>query len=186
MQRMVQWESFGELKVFKLLDCDPEVKSFSEQPFTIHYRLAGRWWRHYPDLLVKRHHSMEICEVKTERDAQGSEFQERTAFLDRELKKLGFKYRVIDRTDFDDSGRLAHAETLLRFGRCEATLFERELIRRLLANDSALTWQAAYKGEYGPKGCQVLCRLVLEGKLQVRQGLLPLPDAQFVWRKDSN
>jgi hypothetical protein len=133
MRRMIQWESFGELKAFKLLDCDPDVRSFSEQPFTIFYRLAGRWRRHYPDILVETRRSKEVWEVKTDRDILPTEFEVRTAILQKELPKLGFEYRVVDRGYYGAPMRLAHAETLLRFGRRETTLFDRELVRRFLA-----------------------------------------------------
>lgn len=186
MQRMVQWESFAELKTFKLLDCDPEVKSFSEQPFTIHYRLGGRWRHHYPDILVERGNSTEVWEVKTERDAQHPDFEGRTAFLQREMPNLGLLYRVIDRTDFDAPGKLAHAETLLRYGRSNITLFDRELVRRLLEERGVVNWRAAKAGEYGPRGCRILCRLVLEGKLQARSALLPSPETELDFCEESN
>ena len=32
MERMLQWESLNELNAFRLLDCDPRVTLFSEQP----------------------------------------------------------------------------------------------------------------------------------------------------------
>jgi hypothetical protein len=182
MQRMVQWESSGELKVFKLLDCDPEVKSFHEQPFTIHYQLGGRWRRHYPDILIERDHSMEVWEVKAGHEALLPEFEERSKLLQTELPKHGFRYRVIASTDFDDPGRLTHAEILLRFGRSQITLFDRELLRRLSAKGGPLVWNAAERGQYGPKGRQAICRLVLEGKLEAQLDLLPSPGTRFVWR----
>lgn len=186
MQKMVQWESFGELKVFKLLDCDPEVRLFREQPFTIHYRLAGRWRRHYPDILVETIHSTEVWEVKTERDALSPDIEERSVFLQTALPKLGYNYRVVDRNDFGDQRRLIHAETLLRFGRCQISLFDREFLRRLLNDAGSLCWHAAQRGDYGPKGPHILCRLVLEGRLQARLGPLPAPETEFVWRGESN
>jgi hypothetical protein len=35
MERMLQWESINELNAFRLLDCDPGVTVFSEQPCEI-------------------------------------------------------------------------------------------------------------------------------------------------------
>ena len=32
MERMLQWESMNELNAFRLLDCDPRVAVFTEQP----------------------------------------------------------------------------------------------------------------------------------------------------------
>ena len=35
MKRMLHWESIHELNAFRLLDCDPDVTCFSEQPCQI-------------------------------------------------------------------------------------------------------------------------------------------------------
>jgi hypothetical protein len=37
MKRMLHWESIGELNAFRVLDCDPDVTHFSEQPCQIRY-----------------------------------------------------------------------------------------------------------------------------------------------------
>jgi hypothetical protein len=37
MERMLQWESINELNDFRLLDCDPRVTVFTEQPCEIGY-----------------------------------------------------------------------------------------------------------------------------------------------------
>jgi len=34
---MLHWESIGELNAFRVLDCDPDVTHFSEQPCQIRY-----------------------------------------------------------------------------------------------------------------------------------------------------
>ena len=39
---MVQWESENELNAFRLLDCDPDVTRFHEQPCEIVYVLDGQ------------------------------------------------------------------------------------------------------------------------------------------------
>jgi hypothetical protein len=37
MERMLQWESINELNAFRLLNCDPRVTVFTEQPCEIGY-----------------------------------------------------------------------------------------------------------------------------------------------------
>src|ERR1035437_349834 len=51
MGRMMHWESSNELNAFRLLDCDPNVTSYSEQPCRIAYGLEGGEKIHYPDIL---------------------------------------------------------------------------------------------------------------------------------------
>ena len=42
VRRMVQWESENELNAFRLLDCDPDVTCFNEQPCEVKYVLGGQ------------------------------------------------------------------------------------------------------------------------------------------------
>ncbi|MER6352427.1 TnsA-like heteromeric transposase endonuclease subunit [Streptomyces sp. NPDC001634] len=52
--RMIDYESYLESKWMKLLDFDPEVVSFSAQPFTIDSHDSEGAWRHTPDLFARR------------------------------------------------------------------------------------------------------------------------------------
>ena len=40
MERMLQWESMNELNAFLLLDCDPRVAVFTEQPGEIVWEIC--------------------------------------------------------------------------------------------------------------------------------------------------
>jgi hypothetical protein len=42
MERMLQWESMNELNAFRLLDCDPRVAVFTEQPCEIACDVNGK------------------------------------------------------------------------------------------------------------------------------------------------
>lgn len=94
-------------------------------------------------------------------------------------------YRVIDPSEFDDSHLLEHAETLLRFGRSQITLFDREFVRALFADEVPVTWHAAQRADFGSRGKHILCRMALEGKLHII-GQLPSPEARFAWREGTD
>src|SRR5260370_9079261 len=53
MERMLQWESINELNAFRLLDCDPRVTVFTEQPCEIVYFDGTETRRHYQDIYVE-------------------------------------------------------------------------------------------------------------------------------------
>ena len=53
MERMLQWESMNELHAFRLLDCDPRVTVFAEQPCEIVYFDGTETRRHYPDIYAE-------------------------------------------------------------------------------------------------------------------------------------
>src|SRR5208282_1773043 len=81
MQRMLQWESINELNAFRLLDCDPRVKAFTEQPCEIVYFDGIETRHHYPDIFVAIDSDQELWEVKAECEAVQSEVSTRTELL---------------------------------------------------------------------------------------------------------
>src|SRR5580692_8771394 len=85
MQRSMQWESVNELHAFRLLDCDPGVIRFKEQPCRIEYVGVDGLHRHFPDILVETRVCKELWEVKPLAQAMRPEVSLRTELLLREL-----------------------------------------------------------------------------------------------------
>jgi hypothetical protein len=181
---MIQWKSENELKAFRLLDCDPEVSRFNEQPCEILYVLNGKTKRHFPDIFVERSGGQkELLEIKPESKAMEPEVATRTTLLIQSLPIWGYSYRVVPATDLAMQPRERNAFLLLGFGRRSATDCERELIRRSINNRGSLVWSDACRGEYGSRGREILCSLVLRGVLAIDMDLPISPDTQFVARK---
>ncbi len=166
MSRMLQWESVPELNAMRLLDADPFVRFFAEQPLTLRYRLNGESRIHYPDLLVERDNDpKELWEIKSARDAARDEVAARTALLCADLPAYGYAYRVVYAEEVCRQPRLSNALEILKWGRGPITAVERERIRAILNRLPAVTWGAAVSGTLGRNGRHSLCRLVLEGML---------------------
>ncbi len=64
---MLEWESENELNAFRLLDCNPDVTSFHEQPCKVVYFLDGQAKSHYPDILFEIGHSLKKIGLSTRR-----------------------------------------------------------------------------------------------------------------------
>ena len=160
---MVQWESINELNACRLLDANPFVKEYYEQPLTIHYELDGETHNHYPDFLVMSEMAKELWEVKPLSDAKKPENVARTELLTAELPDLGFSYRLIVAEDLAQEPRLSNVITLLKFGRFPISPLARERIRRLFLQSGTINWGVVKCGDIGPIGRQIVCRLVLEG-----------------------
>jgi hypothetical protein len=168
MGRMLQWESRNELNAFLLLDCDPEVTRFNEQPCEITYVLDGVARRHYPDILVETNGRKELWEVKPESKAAEPEVATRSALLIRSLPIWGYTYRVVLAKDLAGLPRLDNAKTLLHFGgKYTVTVSEWEFIRLALKRYHELSWSKACSGDYGLRGREILCSLALKGYLTV-------------------
>lgn len=75
MHRLVWWESQIERDYIYLLEFDPSVISYEEQPLRISYRLNGKERHYTPDFLVKRVNKSLIVEVKPEEEVQKEENQ---------------------------------------------------------------------------------------------------------------
>lgn len=162
---MLHWESTHELNAFRLLDANPAVLRFCEQPLTVRYVLDGVEHDHYPDIQVVTEQGKELWEVKTGEDAASPEVAQRTRLLAEALPAFGFAYRVVTAEDLAVQPRLANVLFVLRHGRTDIPIVERERIRVLLAKLPNLTWGAIRRGALGTKGLNYACRLILEGGL---------------------
>jgi hypothetical protein len=184
MRRMVHWESENELNAFRLLDCDPDVTRFNEQPCEIVYALDGQLRCHYPDILVQRNGRKELWEVKSETRAEELEITTRTKLLIEELPRWGYAYLVVLAKDLAMQPRLANARFLLGFGRSAVSDCEQELIRLTVKQHGSLLWSDASSGKYGPRGREILCSLVLRGVLTVDPNLPISPSTRFIASKE--
>lgn len=167
LQRMVLWDSPHELNAYRLLDSDPAILEFAEQPCIIHYRLNGKCHRHYPDTLVKTAAGDALWEIKTASDASRPDVAERTHLMTTHLPAFGFQYQVVLAEDLSRQPRLRNVQFLLRHGREELSFEEQEYARQLFTTVDRMKWQAVLCQNYKPFTLKHMCRLILEGQLLV-------------------
>jgi hypothetical protein len=164
---MLQWESSHELNAFRLLDCDPDVTNYCEQPCQIRYVIEGVERVHYPDILVTTSEGKGLWEVKPRSKALERKVLARTALLTRALPRWGYEYRMVFADDLARQPRLSNANLLLRFGARAVDECGWEAIRGMVKRKGRLVWSEACRGDYGAKGCEILCGLVLRGILAI-------------------
>ncbi len=168
LRRALAWDSAAELNLFRLLDCNPAVLSFAEQPCTIHYRLGGVEHRHVPDSIVRADSAQPaFWEVKTAADARRPEIADRTLLLTEHCPLHGYQYSVVLAEDLRREPRLRNARLLLRYGRNALTFEQREYFRRLLVANVPLAWDDVEAERLAPFSFRQACRLVLEGQLSI-------------------
>lgn len=165
--RMTQWESLNERNAFVLLDCDTRVRTYKEQPAVIQYEVAGRSFRHFPDVWVQYESHQEFLEIKPAKQAQDPEVQVRTALMEVELPRFGYRYRLLLAEDLALQPRLKTCSYLARYGRQPIDAQEREWARRMFAQYGHLRWGDIRAGALGAKGTSLACRLALEGNVTV-------------------
>lgn len=142
MHRMLQWESEHEANAMRLLDADPNVICFQEQPCEILYQLDGIQHRHYPDFLAINQHSRTLIEVKSTIDANATDIAKRTAFLQKALPSFGYQYRVMLAEDVEAQPRLDNIKRILKMRCKQLSTLERENLRVSFKQQPAQPWGA--------------------------------------------
>jgi hypothetical protein len=176
MDRMIQWESIHERNAFLLLDADPTVSAFSEQPCEIAYVLAGVIHRHFPDALVETFAGPELWEIKDAASAADPEVVVRTRLMEKELPKFGYRYRVVLGEALGMEPLLSNARAVIKWGRrARPDPAETEALRQAFVGDSFRRWGEVLSGTFGPDGRAGVCRLLLTGvlRMDIRQRLTP-------------
>lgn len=163
--RMVQWESPNELNAFRLLDANPHVRAFREQPMWITYRLGGQLFLHIPDALVETEVGREVWEVKPTDKALEPQCSERSRLLTQALPALGYTYRVVLAEELRRQPRLSNILQFLKYGRREMTPVERECLRRVIDSTDLISWGAGTSSVLGTHGRALIARAFLEGAL---------------------
>lgn len=165
MGRMLQAESPHELNAMRLLDADPAVSSFHEQPLEIKFIMDGEVRRHIPDLMVHYGNAVELWEIKSDQAAVDSETEVRTAVLTEALGSHGYGYRLVLGTDLTRGPRLFNALTLLKYGREVVAPMEREQLRLLFVAAGNVRWDHAAGEPNEQLRRKQICRLILEGAI---------------------
>jgi hypothetical protein len=182
MRRMIHWESPHELNAFRILDANPAVLNFAEQPLTVNYAIDGIKHKHYPDVQVTTRSGRELWEVKTSADAAALDVVRRTKLLSSVLPTFGFVYRVVLADDLAAQPRLNNVLKVLRLGRTEIPDIERERLRLTLGQLSVLKWRDVRCGALGAQGLYFVCRLILEGAIEIDLAAPILDSSQIILR----
>jgi len=167
MKRMIQWESIHELNAFRILDANPEVRAFHEQPCEIRFILNGERRRHYPDILVETYCAKEFWEIKPKAEAQKDKVVERSKLLTQTLPDLGYQYRVVHGEDLARSDRLRNVKLLLSQGRAEVPGAIREYIRQVVTSCGSVSMKKMLDASQGFLKREHLYSLILCGDLNV-------------------
>ncbi|MBO6947534.1 MAG: TnsA endonuclease N-terminal domain-containing protein [Rhodospirillales bacterium] len=117
--RMVHWESKLERDQIVLLEIDPDVVSFFEQPTPFYYEIDGKPRKYTPDFLVRREAYDSIIEVKPSKFAESAEWSEHLRFLSQVVTDHGFQYVVATEREIQREPRLRNAKRILRYRGCD-------------------------------------------------------------------
>jgi hypothetical protein len=165
--RMLQWESIAERNAFCILEIDPDVDTYNEQPCEIEFEIDGTVHTHFPDILVEGWGGKHLIEIKYLRDAMDPSTVRRTEFMCRELPNHGFTYQVYIAEDLARRPRIENIAFVLRWGRTQITPIVREQVRQWLKCTGTLTWEMVAQGLLPNITRREICSLIVEGHLSI-------------------
>lgn len=178
--RYMHWESPNERNAFTTLDFSPQVIAYREQSCEIVYvDDDGNECRHYPDIEVFAVSGCELWEVKTKHYAESKDVKRRTEIVSESLAAIGIKYRMAIAEELGKQPQLGTMEKVLHFARRPVSSVERICLAQELSQIGCITWAQACSGRLGAYGREIICRLLLEGYLQIDLNLPFGPTTEF-------
>jgi len=178
---MIHCDSSLEFDHCNLLEVDPLVSAYCEQPMQIHFRLNGEVHFHIPDSLAYRGDRALVIECKYQAEAEEPQIAARTELLSRCLPKLGLDYRLVTEEAMRQP-RLQNARDVRYFGRAPLDTIARDHILTIVDSGTPVTWGGAITGQLGQRGREALCRMVRDGYLWFDIDGDLLPSTPFVRR----
>lgn len=115
--RVVHWESQLERDMIRLLEFDPAVLSYREQPEPLMYYEGGRKRKYTPDFIAEMISGVTMFEVKPSDQANTSPLRERLLAFKKKYAEQGISYLVMTDREIRKEPRLSNVIKLLRYQR---------------------------------------------------------------------
>ena len=162
MARMIAFESLIERDFIYLLDHDPEVVWFEEQPLSIPYHHEGRALSYTPDFHLVKGDRHVLVECKPDRFVDKEENRRKFAAARDWCGQHGWVFRIVTGDQVRTGPRLQNVKLLTRYARQTVDPTVRGRILALLVSSRyALTIddiaRAISHEEPGPAKASILC-----------------------------
>jgi hypothetical protein len=162
MARMIAFESLIERDFIYLLDHDPEVTWFEEQPLTIPYHQEGRAFSYTPDFHLVEGDRHVLVECKPDRFVDKEENRRKFAAARGWCAQQGWVFRIVTGEQVRAGHRLQNVKLLTRYARQMVDPTVRGRVLALLGSSrSAMTIgdvaRAISDEEPGPAKASILC-----------------------------
>lgn len=136
---IVMWESKLERDFIYLLEFDPDVVSYREQPMRIIYALNGKQRRYTPDFLVLRKEKKQLIEVKPKAKVLKGNNQQRFRIIAEICSARGYEFKLATECEIRVQPRLYNIKLFWKYARtpiypqhqiyCKEVFDSRQVIR---------------------------------------------------------
>jgi len=137
--KMVWWESQLERDYFYLLEIDPDVISYQEQPLKIRYYLDGEPHRYTPDIRVIRLNGKEIVEVKLKEVAEKEEYVQLFKRVDPICRAKGYEFVVATEETIRIQPRLDNIKLIYKYAKATVTSEHQILLYSIFSGQESLS-----------------------------------------------
>lgn len=117
MKRMVSFESLIELDFIHLLEFEPEVEWFEEQPLTIEYQFEGKALHYTPDFHIVRLGRHQLVECKPDKFVDKAENQRKFRVATTWCTERGWDFEVVTADQLRAGYRLENIKFLTNYAR---------------------------------------------------------------------
>lgn len=152
--RMVDFESLIERDLIFLLDFEPEVETFCEQPLTIEYQDEGKVRHYTPDFHAIKKGRNILMECKPEKFVQTAKNQRKFRAGQSWCATRGWIYQLVTDQDLYSGYRLQNIKHLTQFARYSISPAMRHSIRTFLLATSAPVTIAEVMVQVAPQAPQ--------------------------------
>jgi hypothetical protein len=135
----VYFESLLERDYIYLLDYDPDVIRFREQPLKIEYPFDGRVRSYFPDFLVEKRTHSELVEVKPQIKTLGPAFASFVKIITDTAVSRGYGYSVVTDLTIRKEPRLTNIKVLWRYARVPIVFRHTVLLHNLFKENKILS-----------------------------------------------
>ncbi len=115
--RVVHWESQLERDMIRLLEFDPAVLSYREQPEPLTYFESGKQRKYTPDFIAQMTSGVTVFEVKPYEQSIISPLKERLVAFREHYAVQGIDFLVMTEREIRKEPRLSNITKLLRYQR---------------------------------------------------------------------
>ncbi len=117
MNRMIAFESLLERDFIYLLDYDPRVTWFEEQPVRIEYMHEEKHRHYTPDFLLLEQEHHVLVECKPERFVDAAENSQKFVVAQQWCQEKGWPFRIVTEQEIRAGYRLQNVQLLTRYAR---------------------------------------------------------------------
>jgi hypothetical protein len=131
--RMVDFESLIERDLIFVLDFEPDVETFCEQPLTIEYQDEGKVRHYTPDFYVIKKGQHLLIECKPEKFVQSAKNQRKFSAGQAWCATRGWAYQLVTDQSLYSGYRLQNIKHLTQFARYAISPAMKQRIRAFLS-----------------------------------------------------